>query len=57
MTSGVRIGTPVVTTRGFRPEEMESIVQCIDWVVSDFEGNRSKVTDAVAAMVEKHPLY
>lgn len=57
VTSGVRIGTPVVTTRGFRPEEMEGIVQCIDWVVQDFEGNRQKVLDAVAAMVAKHPLY
>ena len=57
ITSGVRIGTPVVTTRGFRPEEMEQIVQCIDWAVEDCDGNRAKIMEQVAALVEKHPLY
>lgn len=57
VTSGVRIGTPVVTTRGFRPEEMEQIVQCIDWAVEDCDGNRAKIMEQVAALVEKHPLY
>ena len=57
VTSGVRIGTPVVTTRGFQPEEMEQIVQCIDWAVEDCEGNRAKIMEQVAALVEKHPLY
>ena len=57
VTSGVRIGTPVVTTRGFRPEEMEPIVQCIDWTVQDAQGNRQKVLDTVAELVAKHPLY
>ena len=57
VTSGVRIGTPVVTTRGFQPEEMEQIVQCIDWAVEDCEGNRAKIMELVDALVEKHPLY
>ncbi len=57
VTSGVRIGTPVVTTRGFRPEEMEQIVQCIDWAVEDCDGNRAKIMEQVAALIEKHPLY
>ena len=57
ITSGVRIGTPVVTTRGFVAEEMEEIVACIDLVCADYEANKSKVIDKVAALIEKHPIY
>ena len=57
ITSGVRIGTPVVTTRGFRPEEMEEIVQCIDWAIADYEGNKSKVIEKVAQLNARHPIY
>ncbi len=57
ITSGVRIGTPVVTTRGFEPDEMEKIVECIDWVVSDYEGNRDKVVAQVEELIAKHPIY
>ena len=57
ITSGVRIGTPVVTTRGFVAEEMEEIVECIDLVCADYEGNKSKVIDKVAGMIAKHPIY
>ena len=57
ITSGVRIGTPVVTTRGFVAEEMEEIVTCIDLVCADYEANKSKVIDKVAALIEKHPIY
>ena len=57
ITSGVRIGTPVVTTRGFVAEEMEEIVQCIDLVCADYEGNKGKVIDKVAALIAKHPIY
>ena len=57
ITSGVRIGTPPVTTRGFKPEEMESIVQCIDWAVEDCDKNRQKIVDQVEELISKHPLY
>ena len=57
ITSGVRIGTPVVTTRGFEASEMEEIVTCIDMVCADYEGNKEKVIDKVAALIEKHPIY
>ena len=57
ITSGVRIGTPVVTTRGFEPCEMEEIVACIDAVVSDYEGNRDAVIARVAELIAKHPIY
>ena len=51
ITSGVRIGTPVVTTRGFEPCEMEEIVACIDAIVSDYEGNKETVTQRVAELI------
>ncbi len=57
ITSGVRIGTPVVTTRGFAPHEMEEIVDCIDQIVSDYEGNKDAVTERVAQLIAKHPIY
>ena len=57
ITSGVRIGTPVVTTRGFEASEMEEIVTCIDLVCADYEANKSKVIDKVAALIAKHPIY
>ena len=57
ITSGVRIGTPVVTTRGFVAEEMEEIVQCIDDIVTDYEGNKAAVTERVAEIIAKHPIY
>ena len=57
ITSGVRIGTPVVTTRGFQACEMEEIVECIDLVCADYEANRAKVIDKVAALIAKHPIY
>ena len=57
ITSGVRIGTPVVTTRGFQPHEMEEIVQCIDMVCADYEGNKDAVIAKVAEMIAQHPIY
>ena len=57
ITSGVRIGTPVVTTRGFTPDEMETIVDCIDLIAADYEGNREAVSARVAELVARHPLY
>ena len=57
ITSGVRIGTPVVTTRGFTPNEMETIVDCIDRIAADYEGSREAVSARVAELVARHPLY
>ena len=56
-TSGVRIGTPAATTRGFTPEEMPAIAQCIKDAATDFEGTRQKVLDTVAELVKRHPIY
>ena len=57
VTSGVRIGTPAVTSRGFGPEEMKLIASWIKAVVVDFEGSRERVSAEVTALCEKFPIY
>ena len=57
ITSGLRIGTPAVTTRGFKEEEMKLIARWIKDIVVDFEGNRERITKEVAALCEKFPIY
>ena len=57
ITSGVRIGTAAVSTRGFTPAEMPAIAQCIYEIASDFEKNREEVARRVLAMTDTHPMY
>ena len=57
VTSGIRIGTAAVTTRGLKEEDMDVIAECISLVIKDFEGNKAKVDEMVAALCEKYPLY
>ena len=57
LTSGVRIGTPAATTRGFTPEDMPIIAECIRLIADDFDANRLKVEEAVAVLTAKHPMY
>ena len=57
VTSGVRIGTAAVTTRGLGAEEMKQIAHCIALTAKDFEGTTKEVRDTVAAICEKYPMY
>ena len=57
VTSGIRIGTAAVTTRGLVEEDMDVIAECISMVIKDFEGNKEAVNAKVAALCEKYPLY
>ena len=57
ITSGVRIGTAAVTTRGLGEAEMKTIAQCIGMTARDFEGTQAQVKAAVAEICEKFPLY
>ena len=57
VTSGIRIGTAAVTTRGLKEEDMDVIAECISLVIKDFEGNKETVNAKVAALCEKYPLY
>ncbi len=57
ITSGLRLGTPAVTTRGFKEEEMVKIAHWIRLIVDDFEGNKEKVSKEVTELCEKFPIY
>ena len=57
VTSGLRIGTPAVTTRGFKEPEMKLIAGWISDIINDFEGNRDRVLGEVQMICEKFPLY
>ena len=57
ITSGVRIGTPAVTSRGFKEAEMELIAGWIADVVNDFENSKERITKEVIALCEKFPIY
>ena len=57
VTSGVRIGTPAATTRGLKEEDMTIIGQLIWQVATDFEAKADSIRAAVAAIVDKYPLY
>ncbi|MBU3806798.1 MAG: serine hydroxymethyltransferase [Candidatus Fournierella pullistercoris] len=57
VTSGVRIGTPAVTTRGFGIAEMEIIGDCIADCIFDFEGKKESVLARVQELSRKFPLY
>lgn len=57
VTSGVRIGTAAITTRGFVKEDMDVIAECLYLVASDFEKNKETVKVKVKQLTDKYPLY
>lgn len=56
-TSGLRLGTPAVTTRGMKAEDMDVIAECIADSIYDFEGTKDASAAKVQALVQKYPLY
>ena len=57
VTSGVRLGTPAVTTRGMKEEDMEEIAEIIYLALSDFENNKEQCAKRVKDLLDKYPLY
>ena len=57
VTSGVRIGTAAVTTRGLGEQQMRQIARCIAMTARDFEGTRNQVLEEVAQICKQFPLY
>ena len=57
ITSGIRIGTPAVTSRGLKEEDMEIIADCIYKTATDYENTADEVRAAVNALCAKYPLY
>ncbi len=57
VTSGIRLGTAAVTTRGFGEEDMREVAALITLTLTDFEKNADEVRARVKALCEKYPLY
>ncbi|WP_160671397.1 serine hydroxymethyltransferase [Clostridium sp. C8-1-8] len=57
VTSGVRIGTPAVTTRGFKEEDMKVIAEIIDYAISNKDGDLTVAKEKVKVLCDKYPLY
>ena len=57
VTSGIRVGTPAVTSRGFVEEDMRTIARLMGMVARDFEGTAAQVREEVAALCGKYPVY
>ena len=57
VTSGIRLGTPAVTTRGFGKEEMEKIADFIYLAATDFDAKADFIRQGVTEICDKYPIY
>ncbi len=57
VTSGIRLGTAAVTSRGFKEEDLSEVAKLIALTLKDFENNQDEVRARVAALCKKYPLY
>ena len=57
VTSGVRLGTPAVTTRGLTTEDMDKVAEFITLAATDFEAQADAIRAGVTEICKKHPLY
>jgi len=57
VTSGVRIGTPATTSRGFKEDDMVEVGKLIALTIKDFEGSKNEIKARVKALCDKYPLY
>ena len=57
VTSGIRLGTPAVTSRGMKEDDMKIIAEAIDICISDPNGDHSKALELVKGLTDKYPLY
>lgn len=56
-TSGLRVGAPAVTSRGFTPADMDQIAQYIAWTATDFDARAEEIRAGVEALTKKYPIY
>jgi glycine hydroxymethyltransferase len=57
VTSGIRLGTAAVTTRGMKPEDMDVIAEAISILIQDADANKEKAMAMVKQLTDKYPLY
>jgi len=57
VTSGIRLGTPAATSRGFKEQDMKVIADMIYLTATDYENSAAKIRETVNSLCAKHPLY
>ena len=57
VTSGIRLGTAAVTTRGMNTEDMDVIAETIYLLIKDVDANKEKAMEMVKTLTDKYPLY
>ncbi|MDF2610288.1 MAG: glycine hydroxymethyltransferase, partial [Lachnospiraceae bacterium] len=57
VTSGIRLGTPAVTTRGMKVEDMDVIAEAISMLIEDVDANKTEAMELVKTLTSKYPLY
>ena len=57
VTSGIRIGTPAVTTRGLREEDMKEIAKLIKMTIANFDDKADEIRNAVNEICKRYPIY
>ncbi|WP_277668559.1 serine hydroxymethyltransferase [Caproiciproducens galactitolivorans] len=57
ITSGVRLGTPAITTRGLNTQDMDKIAECISFVINDFNARKEEIRAMVTEICSRYPLY
>ena len=57
VTSGIRVGTPAITTRGLVEEDCREVARLINLACVDFEGNKAEIIDRVAVICGRYSLY
>jgi len=57
VTSGIRLGTPATTTRGFKEDDMREVAELIRLTLTDFDNSKEEVAKRVKALCDKYPLY
>ena len=57
VTSGLRVGTPAVTTRGFKEDEMKLIAGWLKDTAEDYENTKERVSAEVTELCRKYPIY
>ena len=57
VTSGIRVGTPAVTSRGFKEDDMRTVAHLIKLTATDLDANRDYILSEVSRLCETHPIY
>ena len=57
VTSGIRLGTAAVTTRGMNTDDMDQIAEAIAMLIEDVDANKPKAMEIVKTLTDKYPLY